>query len=332
MISALQKVLSGGVLTREQAQATLARVLSGEAAPEQTGALLAAYALRDPVATELAGFASAVRALAPTGLGRSGLLDVCGTGGDGLGTFNVSTGVAFVVAACGQPVAKHGNRAVSSRCGSFDVLEALGVRTAADVAEAGVQLDRFGLSFLFAPRFHASLATVGALRRNLGVRTVFNILGPLANPVGVDRQLVGVYSPRLVEPVARALQELGATRALVVSGLDGMDEIGLEGLTRAALLESGQVRLFDIDPQALGLARPARESIVGGDASLNARLLQTALSGAPGAPADIVALNAGAALFAAGRVIDLAAGLALAREALETGRARALLARLQEAA
>jgi anthranilate phosphoribosyltransferase len=327
MIDSLRLVLRGESLTRAQARATLGLVLGGESLPEQTGALLAAYALRAPAADEIAGFAEAVRSLAPAPLGLRGLLDVCGTGGDGLGTFNVSTAVAFVAAAAGQPVAKHGNRAVSSRCGSFDVLEELGVRSAADLAEARGQIERQGLSFLFAPSFHSSLAGVGPIRRHLGVRTLFNLLGPLANPAGVSFQLMGVYSPLLVEPLARALATLGAEGALVVSGPDGLDELALHGTSRAARVKNGGVEVLELAPEDAGLRRAPLESVAGGDARENARILLEIFENRPGAPRDLVLLNAGAALMACGRAFSLREGVAQASEALSSGAAFDLLQR-----
>jgi anthranilate phosphoribosyltransferase len=256
---------------------------------------------------------------------RRPLLDTCGTGGDGAGTFNISTTVAFIAAGAGAAVAKHGNRAVSSRSGSADVLEALGVRTDLKPARAARCVEELGVGFLFAPSHHPGFARVGPVRRQLGARTVFNLLGPLANPAGAPRQLLGVYAVALVRPVAEALRALGAERAFVVSSRDGLDEVSLSGSTVVASLRAGRVSVSEITPEAVGLRRRPLSALAGGAAKLNAKILRAVLSGDAGAPRDACLLNAAAALQAAGLAQSWREGLALAAESVDSGRALAAL-------
>jgi anthranilate phosphoribosyltransferase/anthranilate synthase/phosphoribosyltransferase len=253
-------------------------------------------------------------------------MDVCGTGGDGLGTLNVSTAAAFVVAACGVPVAKHGNRAISSRAGGADVLAALGVDIAA--AQASAALERVGLTFLFAPNHHPALRHAAAARAELGFRTLFNLVGPACNPAGVRHQLVGVFAPRWLEPMAETLGALGAERVWVVHGA-GLDELTLAGETQVAEWRNGSVRRFSVSPAAAGLGEAPVAAILGGDAAHNAAALLALLQGAGGAYHDTVVLNAAAALVVGGRAADLAEGAGLAREALASGAALAKLRALQ---
>ena len=313
----------------------MSSILSGHAQPEQVGALLATMHFRPPTGAMLAGFVRAFRAEA----GESNLkcpeaIDVCGTGGDGLGTFNVSTAVAFVVAAAGQSVAKHGNRAVSSRCGSFDVLEALGVPFADTAAEARESLDRHLLAFMYAPSFHPAMRKLVPVRKLLGFRTVFNVLGPLLNPAGVEKQLIGVYSESLVVPVAEALGELGAQHAMVVHGLDGSDEFSVLAPTRVAHLREGRVDVSTFDPASLKLAPASAASLVGGDAQHNARIIREVFDARRDSDSrrDIVALNAAAALVVGDRAGDLKDGLALAQETLANGSVARLLSAMSGAA
>jgi anthranilate phosphoribosyltransferase len=258
-------------------------------------------------------------------------VDTCGTGGDGAGTFNVSTAAAFVVAGAGVAVAKHGNRAASSRAGSFDVLEALGVRADLPVARAADILREVGIAFFYARRAHPAMRHVAPVREELGIRTLMNCIGPLCNPLGVRRQLVGVYADELVEPLAKALGELGAETALVVHGEDGLDEITTTAATRAAHLADGRITSLRLDARELGLARARREDLAGGDAAENARIVRSVLAGEPGAPRDLVLVNAAAALWVAGAAPDLAHGLVLARESVDSGAAAARLRALVEA-
>jgi anthranilate phosphoribosyltransferase len=285
--------------------------------------------MRGETVEEIAAFARTMRARArPVRTRHAEVLDTCGTGGDGAGTFNVSTVAALVVAAAGVPVAKHGNRAVSGRCGSADLLEGLGVRADLSPEEAAACLDDLGFGFLFAPRLHPSMAHAAAVRRDLGVRTVFNLLGPLANPAGARRQLLGVYDPSWVVPVARVLLELGATRALVVHGA-GTDEIALHGETVAAEVRDGRVEERRIVPEDAGLERAPIEAIAGGEIPAQVEAARRVLDGAPGPQRDIVILNAGAALMVAGRAGDIEEGARLSAETIDRGRAAALVDNLR---
>jgi anthranilate phosphoribosyltransferase len=261
---------------------------------------------------------------------RTDLVDTCGTGGDGLRTFNVSTTAGLVAAGAGAGVAKHGNRAVSSASGSADVLEALGVRLDLPAARVAECIDEVGFGFLFAPAHHPAMRHAGPVRSSLGVRTIFNVLGPLTNPVGARRQLVGVFDEALVLPIAETLRELGSERALVVHGFEGLDELSPAGPSMCADASPAGVTVGTIDPAALGLAPSRTEDLAGGDAATNARLLRALLDGERGPRRDAVTLNAGAALVAAGLADDLPAGLTLATAAIDDGRARLTLDRLVE--
>jgi anthranilate phosphoribosyltransferase len=253
------------------------------------------------------------------------VLDTCGTGGDGARTFNISTAVALVAAGAGACVAKHGNRAVSSACGSADVLQELGVRIDAPADRVGACLDQAGIGFLFAPVMHAAMRHAIGPRRQIGVRTVFNVLGPLTNPAGASRQLLGVYAAPLTERLAGVLRELGSERALVVHGSDGLDEITLTGPSYISELDRGRITSYRLEPQDLGLTPVSAESLKGGDAAHNAGILRRVLDGERGAPRDVVLLNAAAAILVAGLADSLPAGLERARDAVDSGRARAAL-------
>lgn len=246
------------------------------------------------------------------------MVDTCGTGGDGRGTFNISTAAAFAAAAAGVPIAKHGNRSVSSQCGSADVLEASGVSLESSPEGAGRCLDEVGIAFLFAPKLHPAMREVMPVRRELGVRTVFNVLGPLTNPAGAKRQLLGVYSADLVERIAEVLRRLGSEHALVVHG-EGLDEITTTGSTRIAEVKEGEVTVFEVTPEELGVPRATAEDLAGGDAAHNARLLRGVLEGSGGPLADVTAINAGAAVYVGGKAPSLAAGIEAARRALAGG-------------
>jgi anthranilate phosphoribosyltransferase len=309
-----------------ESEAAFATIMDGGATPAQIAALLTAMRVRGETQPELLGAVRAVRARMVSVAAPPGTIDVCGTGGDGLGTLNVSTAVAFVVAACGVSVAKHGNRAISSRAGGADVLAALGV----DIppAEAGETLARVGLTFLFAPNHHASLRHAAGPRAELGFRTLFNLIGPASNPAGVRHQVLGVFSPHWLVPMAETLGALGATHAWVVHG-DGLDELTLAGETQVAAWQHGAVRQFTVTPEQAGLSRAPVESIRGGDPGHNAAALLAILNGETGPYHDTVIFNAAAALVVAGRVPDLLAGAALARAALANGAALAKLKALQ---
>jgi len=324
--SAIARVVQRENLSQELARASMEQILAGEATAAQIAALAIGLRMKGEVPEEIAGMASAMRArVPPIRTRRSPLLDTCGTGGDNAGTFNISTTVAIVTAACGVPVAKHGNRAVSSRTGSADVLESLGVRIDLTPENAARSLDALGITFLFAPNYHTALRHASGPRREIGVRTVFNVLGPLTNPAGATRQLLGVYSDSLVRPVAEVLQRLGSERAWVVHGRDGLDELTVFAKSHVAALENGAVREFEVDPAAFGLAHGERGGVAGGDAPTNAAKVRSVLDCEPGAARDIVLLNAGAALVVASAAPDLGAGIALATRAIDDGAARAKL-------
>ena len=329
--TAIARAIQGEALSFDLARASMEQMLSGDATPAQIGALAVALRMKGETPEEIAGMAQALRNhVAPIVTRRRPLLDTCGTGGDNAGTFNISTSVAIVVASCGVAVAKHGNRAVSSRTGSADVLESLGVRIDLTPLSAARSLDVLGITFLFAPHYHTALRHASGPRREIGVRTVFNILGPLANPAGATRQLLGVYADELVRPVAEVLRRLGSERAWVVYGRDGLDELSLFGRSHVAALEDGRIREFEVDPAELGLPAGDRDGIAGGDATANAAVIRDIFAGTRGAARDIVVLNASAALVVAGVAPDLAAGITLANDALDAGRARAKLQELAD--
>lgn len=324
----LSKVARGEALSEDEAAGAMDAIMDGRATGAQIGALLAALAVRGESEDEVVGFARAMRSRA-TAIRSSGAIDTCGTGGDGSGTLNISTIASLVVAAAGVPVAKHGNRSASGGCGSADVLEALGVRIDAPAHVAQRSLDEIGWAFLFAPSFHGATKHAAGVRRELGFRTAFNLLGPLTNPALPEAQVVGVPRPNLTAFVARCLRRLGVRRAWVVHG-SGLDEISLAGATEIATLSGGDVRLGSIEPEEAGLERCSLEALRGGDAQMNAAAALGVLRGERGPRRDVVALNAAAALVVAGRARDLRDGIAIASEVIDAGRAEALLARARE--
>lgn len=327
----------GAPLSRAQAREALVAILSGEATDVETAALLTALATRGELAPELAGFVDEMRArMTPIPLTdeeREALVDTCGTGGGGPATFNISTGAALAAAAAGALVAKHGNRAVTSRCGSADVLEALGVPITLPPDLAAESLRETGFVFLYAPMLHPAMKAVAPVRRALGFRTIFNLCGPLTNPAGARQQVIGVLAPSRALLMARALVELGATRsAFVVHGLDGMDELTLTGESIAVRVEPGSdpaIKAARVTPEMAGLERAALEELSGGDAEANASILYDILTGIPGPRRQIVLFNASAALVAAGLAADLKEGVSRAAEAIDSGMAAATLARLR---
>jgi anthranilate phosphoribosyltransferase len=325
----LAKLARGERLSEDEAASAMGAIMDGDATPAQIGALLAAMAARGETEDEVTGFARTMRARAVP-LASRGAVDTCGTGGDGAGTFNISTVASFVVAACGVPVAKHGNRSASGTCGSADVLEALGIRIDAPTATVQRALDTVGWTFLFAPRFHAATRHAVAPRKELGVRTAFNLLGPLTNPACPEAQVVGVPKPELAPFVARCLQRLGTKRAWVVNG-SGLDELTLAGPTTVAEVDGETVRTFTIGPEDAGLAPSSLESLRGGDPQANAAIARDVLSGAPGPKRDVVLLNAAAALVVAGKAENLRDGVRLAAAAIDDGRAKALIERVRQA-
>jgi len=320
--AAIGVAISGGSLTEEQAVEVMGLVMDGEATPAQIASLVTAMRMKGETVDEITGFARAMRArVTPVRPRATGLLDTCGTGGDGLSTFNISTTTAFVVAGAGVPIAKHGNRAVSSKSGSADVLEALGVRIDIAPDEMARCIDEVGVGFLFAQSLHASMRHAGAPRREIAIRTVFNILGPLTNPAGARRQLLGVYDPKLVPVLAEVAGRLGAERVMVVHGHPGMDEVSASGPTTVAEYVDGKVRTYELDPESVGIARISPRAILGGDAGFNAGIVREVLGGVHGAARDTTLMNAAAALMVAGRADDLAHGVALARESIDGGHA-----------
>ena len=321
-------VADGNSLSVAQTTAAFDIMMSGEATPSQIGALLMALRVRGETVDEITGAATVMRAKALPIDAPANAIDVVGTGGDQSGSYNVSTATALVVAGCGVPVAKHGNRAMSSKCGSADVLAALGVNIECDAALVQKSLAEAGVCFMLAPRHHAAMRHVGPTRVELGTRTIFNLLGPLSNPAGVKRELLGVFSRQWVEPLAHVLHQLGAEKAWVVHGSDGLDEMTLTGPTHVAELDRGQVRLFDVTPEDAGLDRAEPEALKGADAETNAAALRALLDGAPGAFRDIVLLNAAGALVVAGVAESLRRGAERAAESIETGKAGAALARM----
>ena len=317
-------------LSREEARAVMAEVLTGKCTDAQIAALLVALHMKGETVEEIVGFAEAIRAAATplsihqnstvdvSGTGRDALVDTCGTGGDASGTFNISTATALVVAGAGVRVAKHGNRSVTSKCGSADVMEALGVSISLPPTRLAACLEEVGIAFLFAPAMHSAMKYVQPARRELRLRTVFNLLGPLTNPAHASAQVVGVYSVELVEKLAEALSMLGLHRAMVVHGLDGLDEITITGPTRVAEVREGSVRTYEVTPEEFGIERAPIEDISGGDAAANAAIIREILSGRKSPKRDVVLLNAAAALVAAGRADHMADGLPLAARSIDS--------------
>jgi anthranilate phosphoribosyltransferase len=332
----LQKLVGGSSLTRAEARALMEEILHGRATEAQLGAFIAALRLKGETVDELVGFAEAMRAHAqPVFPDQSlppdePLLDTCGTGGDAAGTFNVSTAAALVAAAAGVRVAKHGNRSISSRCGSADVMEALGVNIHLAPARIGACIREVGIGFVFAPLVHTAMQHAQKARRDLRFRSVFNLLGPLTNPAGVNTQVLGVFDARWLEPVAQALAALGIRRAFTVHSRDGLDEASLASETQVAELHHGQVSCYEIQPEDFGLPRLPLDGIRGGDAAANAQIIREVLEGRKGPARDVVLLNAALALVAADRADSPRDATACAAGAIDSGLARQTLARLVE--
>lgn len=328
----LNQVLQGADLSRFEARAIMERIMTGEATPAQIGGLLAALRMKGETVDEITGFAEAMRSHAGR-IAVSGeqLLDTCGTGGSGIHKFNISTVSAIIAAAESVRVAKHGNRSASGRAGSADVLEALGVNIHLSGEQARHCLDRIGICFLFAQVYHPSMKYAAAPRRELGVRTVFNMLGPLTNPAGADRQLLGIYDNSKTEVIASVLNQLGSKRALVVSSAEGLDEISILGPTTVSELKDGAVTTYEITPSDLGLRSHALEHVLGGDAADNADIIRTILNGEKGPYRDVVLANAGACIYVAGRVSSLQEGVHRAAKAIDSGRALEKLEQLIQA-
>ncbi|MDP9361329.1 MAG: anthranilate phosphoribosyltransferase [Acidobacteriota bacterium] len=325
---AIRRVVEGKHLGRDEMYAVFGEMMDGRASDVQKSALLIALRMKGETADEITGAAMAMRErVTPLTVDRERIIDTCGTGGDGRGTFNVSTIAALVAAGAGASVAKHGNRAVSSSCGSADVLAELGVAIDLDAARMSEVLRRTGISFLFAPKLHPAMGAVAAIRRELGVRTIFNVLGPLTNPAFARRQVLGVYSLHLVDLLARVLLALGADHAMVVHSADGLDEISISAPTHVCEVRDGELRSYELTPEEIGVDRHAITEIAGGDARENARIAREVLGGANGARGEIVAANAGAALYVSGAAPTIRDGVTMARESIASGRA---MQKLQE--
>ncbi len=324
----IARVATGAALTRAEAEQAFDIIMSGAATPAQIGGFLMALRVRGETVDEIAGAVSTMRAKMLRVVAPAEAIDVVGTGGDAKGTHNISTASAFVVAGAGVPVAKHGNRALSSKSGAADVLVALGVKIEQTPDGVSRCIREAGIGFMFAPAHHSAMKHVGPSRTELGTRTIFNLLGPLSNPAGVKRILLGVYSPQWVKPLAEVLGSLGTETAWVVHGAGGVDEISTAGPTEVAELRNGAVRTFTIKPGDVGLAEAPLDAVKGGDAAFNAQAIRDVLGGAKGPLRDVILLNAGAALVVAGVAKDLPAGIQLAAKSIDSGAAKARLERL----
>jgi anthranilate phosphoribosyltransferase len=324
----IAKAATGAALTREEAARGFDTMMSGEATPSQMGGLLMALRVRGETVDEITGAVAAMREKMLRVSAPADAIDVVGTGGDASGSYNISTCAAFIVAGAGVPVAKHGNRALSSRSGAADVLGALGVNIELPPEQVGRCIRDAGIGFMFAPAHHPAMKNVGPTRVELGTRTIFNLLGPLSNPAGVKRQMVGVFSRQWLEPLAQVLKNLGSEAVWVVHGSDGLDEITTSGPTYVAALENGAVRSFEITPEDVGLPRVKPEALRGGDATANAQALTEVLKGKKNAFRDVAVLNAAAGLIVAGRAKELKQAVALAEKSVDSGEAEGRLQRL----
>jgi anthranilate phosphoribosyltransferase len=320
----IAKVATGKALSFEEARAAFDIIMSGEATPSQIGAFLMALRVRGETVEEISGAVATMRQKMVQVEAPDGAIDIVGTGGDGSHSVNISTASAFVIAGCGVPVAKHGNRGLSSQTGAADVLTALGIKIDVPPEAIGRAIREAGIGFMFAPAHHPAMRHVGPTRMELGTRTIFNLLGPLSNPAGVKRQMIGVFAPEWVEPLAHTLKALDAERVWVVHG-DGFDEITATGETKVSSLADGEVSNFTVTPEEIGLPRHRREDLRGGDAAFNARALRNLLEGAPGAYRDTVLMSAGAGLIVAGKAATLADGAAQAARSIDEGRAERVL-------
>ena len=326
--SIIGKVATGATLTREEAASAFDSMMSGEATPSQMGGLLMALRVRGETVEEITGAVSAMRGKMLRVTAPAEAVDIVGTGGDGSGSVNVSTCASFIVAGSGIPVAKHGNRALSSRSGAADVLASLGVKIDLKPEDVGRCVREAGIGFMFAPAHHPAMKNVGPTRVELATRTIFNLLGPLSNPAGVKRQMVGVFSRQWVQPLAQVLRNLGSESAWVVHGSDGLDEITLTGRTFVAALENGEIRTFEVTPEEAGLARCESGGLKGGDADANAVALQGVLDGRPSPYRDVALLNAAAALVVVGRANSLKEGVEIGQKSLDSGAAATRLKHL----
>jgi anthranilate phosphoribosyltransferase len=326
--SIIGKLATGATLSRDEAASAFDSIMSGEATPSQMGALLMALRVRGETVEEITGAVSVMRSKMLRVDAPEGAVDVVGTGGDGSGSVNVSTCASFIVAGVGVPVAKHGNRALSSRSGAADVLSSLGVKIDVTPEQVGRCVKEAGIGFMFAPTHHPAMKNVGPTRAELATRTIFNLLGPLSNPAGVRRQMVGVFSRQWVQPLAQVLKNLGAESVWVVHGSDGLDEITITGPTFVAALENGNIRTFEVTPEEAGVARTGGDALKGGDAAFNGVALKDVLDGKAGPYRDVALLNAAAALIVAGRAKSLKEGVVLGTKSLDSGAAAARLKHL----
>jgi anthranilate phosphoribosyltransferase len=328
---ALSKIVSGSDLTLAEAREVMREIMRGEATQAQIGAFLTALRMKGETVDEIAGCAQAMRESAiPVKPNRNQLVDTCGTGGDGSGTFNISTTVAFLAAGAGLAVAKHGNRSVSSRCGSADLLQALGVNLELTPEQVAKCIDEVGIGFLFAPKLHPAMKYALAPRQEIGLRTIFNILGPLSNPAQAKRQLLGVYHSDLTELMAEVLLALGAEHAFVVHGADALDELSVTGQNKISRLHNGHIETYYLDPQDLGLPRAKLSDLAGGSVEDNAAITKALLAGKDGPKRDVILLNAAAVLIAGGKASSFSEGLKLAAEAIDNGSAQRKLHQLVE--
>ncbi len=326
---AIQEVIAGRTLDEEQAGAVARAIMAGEATPAQIGGLLVALRMRGETVDEIAGFVRAVRGAAtPFPLAGDDLLDTCGTGGDGRGTFNISTACAFVAAAAGCRVAKHGNRSVSSRCGSADVLTELGVAIELSPERTAASIEQIGIGFMFAPQYNPGAKHAVGPRREIGVRSIFNTIGPLVHPAGAKRQLLGVYAPGLAQTMAEALRRLGSTHCLIVHSEDGLDEISIAAPTQVTELKNGQIANYRVSPNEYGISPAGLDAIAGGEPHENARVIRAVLAGEAGPARDVVLLNSGAAIYVGGRAASINEGVARAREVIDSGAAEKKLGAL----
>ncbi len=322
---AIKTALEGADLPFGTARAAMEQIMDGRATGPQIAAFLVALRMKGETIDEIAACAEVMRERCTRLAPDREVLEIVGTGGDGAHTFNISTVSAFVIAAAGVPVAKHGNRSASSRCGAADLIEALGARLDPTAGQSAQVLRQTGMCFMFAPAYHESMRHAAPVRREIGVRTLFNLLGPLANPAGASTQLLGVYDPELLQPMARVLARLGVRRAMVVHGEDGLDEITMCAPTQVCEVDHDRFQTYTLDPRHFGMTLCAPGDLVGGDARENAAIARGILSGKPGPQRDVVVLNSAASLYLAGLAGDIRAGLDLAREAIDSGRAMARL-------
>jgi anthranilate phosphoribosyltransferase len=331
---AIKEIVDRRDLTQDEAAGVMQEIMDGDATPSQIASFITALRMKGETIAEMSGFTKVMREKSikiPVRAKKSSLIDTCGTGGDRLKTFNVSTTAAFVVAGAGVPVAKHGNRAMSGKCGSADVLESLGVSISLPPAAVGKCIDSVGIGFLFAPSLHPSMKYAVVPRKEIGIRTIFNILGPLTNPASAKRQLIGVYDPDLTELMAGVLLSLGSERAIVAHGLDGIDELSTLGKTKITELRDGRLDTYEIVPEDFGLRRAGFDELAQGEtAEESARTVERILDGEQGAPREIVLLNAGAALMVAGKVDSIADGISIAKETIDSGKARNALKTLKK--